>query len=241
MAIAFEGVVSGRAVNGGTITLVIPASAAVIGNCAVVSVMFGTSRTPTLSVVSSTGISYTQITATTTSSYARVGTFRRIFASTGEVTLTIAGNAIATDGLTGIAEVFSGVDTTTPEDVTAVSTIGTGTTPTSASITVVSCGCAIISAFGARVVDVSVTAPTSFLDARSTASNETNGASAGFAWITNSSTSAYAPTSWTGLTSASWVATTVALRPIAAETFTWQDLSGFAQVTNFRGFDVVGY
>lgn len=238
MAITFVGSSEQGVGNGGNAT--IDFSPVAVGDYVLLAATLGTTRTNGMAVTSSSGGSvYTTVVSTITSSFARFAMFRHIVASTGETTVTITGTAGASDSLAAVAMVFRGVDPTTPEDVTATSTTGSGTTPDSPSITVASCGCAIISAFGAQVTDAAVTQPTSFINPVVINNNDTIDATTGQAWITYNSSAAFNPTSWSGLTSATWIASTVALRPFVAP-FTYQDY--FPQYPDFyRTTELVGY
>lgn len=221
MAISFVGSSIQAVGNGGNAT--IDFSPVAVGDYVLLAATLGTSRTTGMAVTSSSGASvYTTVVSTVTSSFARFAMFRHIVASTGETTVTVTGTAGASDSLAAVAMVFRGVDPTTPEDVTATSTTGSGTTPDSPLITVASCGCAIISAFGAQINDAAVTPPSSFLNATTINNNDTLDATTGQAWLTYSSTAPFDPTSWTNLISATWVSATVALRPFVPP-FTYQD------------------
>lgn len=238
MAISFVGSSEQGVGNGGNAT--INFSPVSVGDYVLLAATLGTTRTTGMAVTSSSGGAvYTTVLSTITSSFARFAMFRHIVASTGETTVTITGTAGASDSLAAVAMVFSGVDPTTPEDATATSTTGSGTTPDSPSITVASCGCAIISAFGAQVTDATVTQPTSFINPVVINNNDTIDATTGQAWLTYNSTAPFNPTSWTGLTSATWIAATVALRPFIPP-YTYQDY--FPQFPNYyRKSEMLSY
>lgn len=241
MAIAFAGSVTGSATNGGNVTLTIPSSAAVIGNCAVIAVTLGTTRLTALAVASSTGIAYTQIVTTTVSSFARFGVFRRIFASTAEVTLTITGTAGTSDAAACACLIFSGVSTSAPEDATPTSTTGASTTPDSPSITVTQSNCAIISPVGVAGSLLVPTAPSSFLNAISTDGNDTLDAATFSAWISNTSTSPYDPTPWGISVPRTWLSATIALAPAGAPSFTWFAPPQPERPVAYQGRRMTGY
>lgn len=210
-AIAFVNSTGGGAINGNNVTLTYPAGVGP-GDVAVVTVTHGTSKASTLSVTSSSGAAsfYTQIVTTIVSSFARFGVFRRVIVSSAELSCIVTGTGGSTDSTATVIHVFENVDRTTPEDVTATSTTGNGTTPDSPSITVGSCGCAIISAIGLQFISAP-TAPSSFLNSQVATGNDTLDATAAAAWITNTTTAAFNPTNWTS-TSAAWCSATIALR-----------------------------
>ena len=212
MAITFVGATTGSAINGGNATVTL-ASSRVAGDYIVVAVTQGTSKTSTLTVTTSSGLSYTQIVTTIVSSLTRFGVFRRILGSSDETSIIIGGTGGSSDCVTAVSHIFDGVDPTTPEDVTATSTIGSGTTPDSPSITVVTSNDVIVSAVGNSIVGGGITAPASFSDATNVTGNDTRDATTAQAWILNNSTSAFSPGSWTSTAAAGWCSATIALRP----------------------------
>jgi hypothetical protein len=211
--ITFVGSTGASALNGGNATITYPGQYS-SNACAIVAVTLGTSRTTALAVASSSGAAFTQIVATIVSSNARFGVFRRLLGSSAETQCTVTGSALAVDSTTSVLMLFRDVDATTPEDATATSTTGSGTAPLGPSITVVSCGCAIITAVGISL-NSAPTAPSSFLNATSKATTDTDPATTAQAWITNKTTAVYTPTAWTS-TTASWCSATIALRPISS-------------------------
>lgn len=209
-AISLAGSTGGGAINGGNVTLTYPAGSNAVGNVAICTVTLGTSRAQVLAVASSSGAAYSQIVSTIQSSNVRFGVFRRIILSTGETQATITGTGGSTDATSTVIHLFAAVDKTTPEDVTATSTNGSGTTPDSPSITVASSGDAIISAIGIGLVSVP-TAPSSFLNTAIGSATDTHPATSAAAWITNASTAAFNPAAWAS-TTATWISATIALR-----------------------------
>lgn len=209
-AISLIGSTGGGATNGGNVALTYPSPAR--GNVAVVTVCIGTGTAPTLAVVSSSGGAgfFTQIVSTIRSSNHSFGVFRRVISSPLELGCRVNGNGLSTSSVTAVLHMFANVDRTTPEDVTPTSTNGASTTPDSPSITVASCGCAIVSAIGLGLVSAP-TAPSSFLNSQVATGADTVPASAAAAWITNASTAAFNPTTWTS-TSQVWISATIALR-----------------------------
>lgn len=218
--ISLIGSTVGSAINGGNVTLTLPGNYS-SGNVAIVVVTLGTSTTATLACASSSGGAFTQIVTTVASSFARFGVFRTVISSTSALTqAVITGTASALDTTVAGIHIFRNVDQVTPEDVTATSTTGASTTPDSPSITVTSCGCAIISAVGTSLIST-LTAPSSWLNATTKTTNDTNDATIGQAWITNATTNAFDPASWTSTTTTPWCSATIALRPVA---YTWDEM-----------------
>ncbi len=209
-AISLAGSTGGSALNGGTVTLTYPAAARANGNVAVCVVTLGTAAATALAVASSSGAAYTQIVTTVQSSNVRFGVFRRILQSTAETQAVITGTGGSTDTTSGVIMIYSAVDRTTPEDVTATSTNGSGTSPNSPSITVASSGDAIITAIGIGLVSVP-TAPSSYANTTIASGADTRPATSAAAWITNASTAAIDPAAWAS-TTATWISATIALR-----------------------------
>ncbi len=224
--VTFAGSTGGVAANGGNVTLTYPGQYS-SNAYALVSVTLGTSKLTTMAVASSSGAAFTQIVATIVSSNARFGVFRRLLDSSAETQCTVTGSAGSTDSTSTVISLFRDTDITTPEDATATSTTGSGTTPDSPSITVVSCGCAIITSVGIALIS-SPTAPSSYLNRTVAPSTDTRPATTAQAWITNLTTAAIDPASWTS-TSASWCSATIALRP----------MSSFWYETGYLGSDPV--
>lgn len=238
--ISFVNSTGGGAINGGNVTLTYPAGVGP-GDCSIVTVTLGTSKTTTLSVTSSSGAAsfYSQIVTTIQSSFVRFGVFRRIIASSAELSCIVTGSGGSTDATSAVIHVFENVDRTTPEDVTATSTNGGSTTPDSPSITVASCGCAIISAVGIGIVSAP-TAPSSFVNSQVATGSDTHPITSAAAWITNNSTAAFNPTTWTS-TSATWASATIALRRAYDQGFEKGWRSDSEQVDEMRRVVVRSY
>ena len=115
-----------------------------------------------------------------------------------------------------VAVAFRGVDATTAMDATITSATGSSTNPDSPSITTVTDGAAVISAFGSSVDDFTVTAPSGYGDQVNNAEIDTFSAAVGMAWLTKATAGAENPAAWTDVSDASWSAFTVALRPVTA-------------------------
>lgn len=113
-----------------------------------------------------------------------------------------------------IALAWRGVDTTTAMDATATGTNNAGsTTPDSPSITTVTNGAQVISIASGLVNDATITSPSGygnqFAEART-------GVSVYSADVNKGTAGAEDPGQWSNMTSARWMAVTVALRPQAA-------------------------
>lgn len=214
MAIAFYAVAEGSAINGGNVTLTLPTSQ-VAGDYNVVTYAIPTS-TGTLTVTTSSGGPFTQIVPTTNSTTAvvlRLGTFAYTQTNTIITQAICAGTAGTSDGISAVCMVFRDDALNITLDATSQVATGSGTTPDSPSITVVSSNDVILSCVGSNVTDTAVTAPTSFVNQVDVTANDTRDTTVGMAMITLASTAAFNPASWTGFTSGGWVAATVALKP----------------------------
>ncbi len=215
MAISFAGNTAGSAINGGTVTLTISATAAVAGNYVVVTYCTaGTAVTHSVRSSIGAGDPYTQIMATSSSSAGTLlmSIWARKLSSTPIVQAVCIGSAGSTS--VTCAALMSFVDTSlNPQlDTAVVSTRGSGTTPDSPSLTVTASNDMCISCVSAGIQDTTITSPTSFLNQTSTANIDTSVATVAMANLTLASTAAINPASWTGFTTSVWVSATVAIR-----------------------------
>lgn len=223
MAISFIGSAEAQAINGGNVTVTLPGGMQT-GDVVIATVSQGSTRTTAMTCTSSAGTTYTQLVTTLASSAvtSRFSVWRRIMPAAVETQILANGTGGSSDACAVVCQVFRGVDQTTPEDATATSTNGSGTTPDSPSITVVKPGDAIISCVQSGISDTTVTAPSSFLNQVDINSADTLVTTAGMAWITHNSSAAFNPTSWSNFTSAAWTSATVALRQ-AVPAHGWTD------------------
>lgn len=226
-------------INGGNGT--VPISSNVLaGDYIVVAVGIGSSRaTPTLQVTSSsTSTAYTLISTRVDSSSMHFGVFGRLLPAT-ELSAIVTGTGNSSDSIASVAMAFRGVDPVNPLDATPTTSSGAGTTPDSPSITVATSNAVIISAVNAQVTDTTVTAPSSFLDQININANDNWDATCGMAWVTNTSTSALDPASWTNFTTSTWGSATIALRQFVPS-FTWS-MSVPLSEPDLGRTEIVGY
>lgn len=214
MAISFLGSSTGAgATNGNNATITLPTNQ--IGDVAYVFATIGSSRTPTLTVSTSVGAeTFTSVLNQIDSSDVHFGVFRRILTAPRTQAI-ITGTGNSSDTTTGVAYVFRNVNMLTPEDVPPTSATGSGTTPDSPSITVQVSGDAIITCFAGGVSDTAVTAPSSFLNVGNGNASDNQPSTTWAAWITYNSSAPIDPAAWSGLTSATWIAATVAVEAIS--------------------------
>lgn len=214
MAISFLGSSTGAgAINGGNATITLPSNQG--SDVVYVFATIGSSRTPTITVTTSVGAeTFTPVMTQIDSSSVHFNVLRRVLTA-ARTQAIITGTGNSSDTATGVAYVFRGANTLSPEDATITSTTGSGTTPDSPSITVNSCGDAIITCFGAGISDTAVTQPSSFLTTGNGDASDNWPSTTWAARIAYASTAAINPAAWSGLTSATWISATVAVQPVS--------------------------
>jgi hypothetical protein len=217
MTANFVSSVSGSAVNGGSVTLTF--GAANVGD--VVYVAYATTTLKTMVVTSSSGGAYTTLltTGNGTGSVLSFGVHRFVQPSPVSLQALCSGTGTVTDATAAVGMIFRFASTGTPEDVTTTSTNGTSTTPDSPSITPATVDDIILTLFGI-FNNTQGTAPSSFRNSIQASTTDTRSCGCGMAWLTNGSTSAFNPASWTGFTSATWCSATVAIR----STVVWDEM-----------------
>ncbi len=216
MAISFLGSSAGAGnTNGGNATITLPTNLA--SDVVYVFATIGSSRTPTITATTSVGAeTFTSVMTQLDSSSVHFTVLRRVLTAPRTQAI-ITGTGNSSDTTTGVAYVFRNANTLTPEDVTITSTNGSGTTPDSPSITVSSCGDAIITCFGAGISDTTVTQPSSFLNTGNGDASDNWPSTTWASWITYNSTAAINPAAWAALTSATWISATVAVRAVSTQ------------------------
>lgn len=139
---------------------------------------------------------------------------RKVMGATPDTTVTID-TATVSRTVIALAVCLRGVDTTTPEDATTTgtTTATSSTNPDSASITTVTNGAWVISAFRTAVGDTTVTAPSGYTNQ---VDHTLNALTAGAATKEVATAGAEDPASWTNVSSGSWYAATIAVRPAGA-------------------------
>jgi hypothetical protein len=189
------------------------------GDLVVVTVSVGTqARQPTIAISTPSG--YTPLTAqrTTATTYdTNVQTCYKVMGSTPDTSVTIPASGNIADGISYVIQVFRGVDTANPMDVTPTYATGSGVTaapdpaaitPTTAGAWIVCCGGAAANAGGTMTASYL----TNFLAYNGA---DTNDALIGCGYYTGWTSGSYDPAQFTGFANAnnSWGATTLALRP----------------------------
>lgn len=202
MAITRVGEAEASAINDGDVTLDL-SGLSLLENDVVVLVASGGVSAPSMTTSGYTAT----VVGTTILAWKRMGSTPD---TSAVVNITGISSLFAS---AAVAIAFRGVDTTTAMDATITSANSSGTNPDSPSITTVTDGAGVISAFGSFVADAAVTAPSGYGDQVDIASTDTVPATAGMAWLTKASAGAEDPASWTNVSSGTWAAFTVALRP----------------------------
>jgi hypothetical protein len=202
------------------------AAAAAAGDFVVAVYATGSAADRTLVIQDPSAVAYTLIdveryaNGTTYDSNLRVA-FKRLTAADANVVFGPTGNA--QDAGAAAIHVWRGVNTATPQDVTAVGTSGTGTgRPNPPAITPTTAGAVVIATGGAAAATGAVFVGTGLSNFRTATSVDTNDGMVGigsFAWTSG----AYDPAAWTGGTANaadSWTSITLVLRPGATQTLT---------------------
>jgi hypothetical protein len=213
MAISFVEALEGSANNGTDVD--IPFVNAQSGDF--VLVMGGHQRSGSNAGVGTSG--YTENVDYTSQNRFSVS-YKFISADTG---VTCLGSGNAADGAAYIAFVFRGVDTSTPIDATTTNAENSGgIDPNSPSITTVTDGAAVVSAFLLNEDILANLGPTGYSNTSVKQSGDTNRVTAGAAWKAKATAGAENPSAWTmsGGATQAWKAATIAIRPAAAGVIT---------------------
>lgn len=145
--------------------------------------------------------------------------FRKVMGASPDTTVQVTAQF---NGIPRAAVVVAvrGADTSTPEDATST-TAGqtTSTNPDSPSITTVTNGALVISAFATSANDSTVTAPSGYTDQVDDNENnagDSTSVTVGAASKIIASAGAENPASWTNVSNGSWFAASVAVRPFVS-------------------------
>ena len=222
MAISFIEALSGSANNGGNVTLTF--TAAQSGDF--VLVVGGHQEQGSNAGVSTAG--YTEEADTVTPN--RFSISRKFI--TSDTNVTCLGDGQGSDGTAYVALVFRGVDTSTPLDASITSGTGTGE-PNSPSITTVTNGAVVVSAFLLNDGRGLNSGPSGYSNATIANASEVNNVTAGIAWIAQATAGAENPSQWdlAGVSTEDLRASTIALRPAV----TGINVDGAASFGSIRG------
>jgi hypothetical protein len=220
MAITLVGSNSGAASNGAGVTIDLTGIS--LAENDLVVVMGGFPGTGNSGV---TGYSYT-VTDAGASVSGSFSVCYKFMSSSPDTSVTCLGHGNTSNACAYTVMAFRGVDTGTPIDTTSVSTQNFSGTPNSASITTVTDNAAVITCGLSAVSDAAVTAPSGYGDTVSGNASDTFAATSMSAWKLKTPAGAENPAAWADLSSAGWIASTVALRPGASGSFGDGALSG---------------
>jgi hypothetical protein len=215
MAISEVGSYSGTASAGGDVTVNLAVFLPGLQENDLLVVFGGHPANGTNSGVSTSG--YTELFDLTTvcrfsASWKRMG-------ATPDTSVTCIGSGGANDSVVYNIYAFRGVDTSTAIDATTTNTAGTGD-PNSPSITTVTNGAVVLSLFGIEGDVATYTQPTGYSAGVVGAGTSSVEFSAGGAYKAIPTAGAENPSPWdVDVTSKSWQAVSVALRPATSGTF----------------------
>ena len=156
----------------------------------------------------------------TISNYGSMGVFYKVMGSTPDTSTVINGTTSGATDLVATVEVYRGVSTATPIDVTTTTNTGSGVAanPTPPAITPSTAGAYILGCGG--IATVSATTDFTGAPGYSSATNTfahlpSGGAVGGIALYSSWSSGAYTPSAWTSSNKSelSWCAASIALRP----------------------------
>jgi hypothetical protein len=139
--------------------------------------------------------------------------WRKIMGSTPDTSVEIEGGGSAATATRAIYVALSGVDQTSPEDVTPTTANGSSTNPNAPAIVSVTDGAVILAFASSRVADTSITAPSGMSNGLSGSTSDTDASTIGRATFSQTTAGSYDPASWTGWNSGTWGAATIAVRP----------------------------
>jgi hypothetical protein len=203
MAITRIGEAEASAIDDGELSVTLPSMEQ--NDIVVVMYFEGTSNI----TMTTTGYTITSLSGNAKIAWKRMG-------ASPDATIEIStGNSSGNNASAAVAIIFRGVDTTTAMDATVTTSFGfAGSAADSPSITTVTDGAAVISAFGRSIFDTAITAPSGYGDQVDASADDTADAAAAMAWVIKASHGAENPGAWTADTSNVYQAATMALRPL---------------------------
>lgn len=223
MAIAFRGSVAAGANNGNNVSLALSTiSGITTGDRVVIVSGAGPNRAGNEGRIGN-ALGFTEIIDQSVSNVIRARAAHKSYNSATDGTCTVEGSGNTADGTAAVAFAFSGVDSTTPIDVTSTTATGSGVgQPNPPSITPTSANCAILAAGVSSLIDATkgtlanYTQPTPF----SANGNDTNDADVAISYrlLSGGAGSPEDPPAYASWGTGSWVAATIALRPQAGTT-----------------------
>lgn len=211
MALAIRGVAENSATNGGNVTVTLPVGTAEN------DIVFGGGG------YSRNGAAFPNITTAGYVSIVTAGAVgsaalvveRKVMGATPDSTFVGTGSGNVDDGAAYVAQVWTGADTTTPDDATPTTATGTDTQPDTPAIVTATAGAIVQSWFDKQVSDTTVTGPSGYSNQVDiNANDQTNDSTVGCASILVASPASENPGAWSGVgTGGEWAGATCAIRP----------------------------
>lgn len=210
MAITYRGGGEASAINGGDPTITFPGGVAE-NDIVLAGGGHGLQGTTAATILTS---GYTQLELGPLSSTADVaGCWYKRMGATPDSTVQGEGGGNGSDAVVYLCQIFIGVDTTTAIDATTTEAASSSGAPDSPNIDTVTDGAAVVSIGVGGVFDSTVTSPSGYGDQVHLNRDDTRPVTAGMAWVTKATAGGENPAAWTGWSTGTWAAFTVALRP----------------------------
>jgi hypothetical protein len=150
----------------------------------------------------------------------QLGVFRKVQGATPDSTVVCVGTTASTGSAAAVEHVWTGADTTTPEDATTTTATGIDSgVVDSPAITTVTANAIVLSTGSNANADTTVTAPSGYGNQVDIEGNDSSDCVVMMASIAVVSPAEEDPPAWQDLTTSSfqsWCAATVAIRPAAA-------------------------
>ena len=140
--------------------------------------------------------------------------YRKVQTSTPDTSVNWDGSGNANDGQCGFAVAYRGANTTTPiDDTSSITATGNSTNPNPPSVTTTVANVVVIATMGTAVDDNAITVPTGYTLLGSAFQNDTEDNTCAAAYLEQASSGAVDPPTYTNVSTAFWVASTLTVRP----------------------------
>lgn len=207
MALSYRGGCENSAIDGADVVVNLPGGTATND---VVLIGHGSPRSGTTMGMDTGG--YTEIVHFDNASNVVVSINRKVMGGTPDSTAQANGSAVSADAHTVVGHVWTGADTTTPEDATGT----TASSINNPAIVTVTNGAVVLAWMMSRVNDAAVTAPTNYINQVDITDSDTRSTTMCVASREIASAGSEDPATWTDITSTSPGAVTTAIRPAAS-------------------------
>lgn len=219
----------GNAINGGNVTLTFSTTPSE-NDYVVVYGGVGSGSTP-----AAPGTGYTQIALGGTY---KLGVWIKKMSSSPDTSVLCRGDGVASTGVAYGCYVFRGVDTTTPQDATAITASGTSTNPNGGSITTANNEAWVLVFAGGNVYDASPGTVSGYSNQYNSQASDTDPYTTAAATFEKTTAGAENPAAWSSWGSSTWYAVTVALRPAATGWTNIVKVNGIASTSISRVNDI---